>query len=437
MQMVSTSATSYIAKLRLFTQVPTLQDLPSYHLFPLRHVICEYFNNAKSSPLTPYGFSNFAQYEHEMQSVHVGIDDSIVFDWTFQTVKNYNLPGAKAVFTGNKGLTKELITLAIVPMVKVSEISHLSIKKRGQFAPGALYTDTCPNNDEFWKATFGNRLETRRGLFHLMHRIVDTLDPRCGDLYLKGLVGLKNCVYQYHQDDEHALLDALLMGKFIGQVFSNDGVEAIWHSKRWNQRFSSFLRKVINCPNIIQTRLKDFLATYQDALGVQGRPVFTRKTPHATEEQFKKVLRVSDVIDVDSYKRIDPGPGSRHKLAKWKSKHPELTLEQVHGFLAHFGNTRMNKRLADTLTPHSWRCCRKQSKAAMEAWDKPCFYDHSFLQFLNEQAKGLGLPLVFVDVHKIDIDNGEVFLSKYFDQQMARNHSNPPMQWTGIPVKVF
>jgi hypothetical protein len=47
---------------------------------------------------------------------------------------------------------------------------------------------------------------------------------------------------------------------------------------------------------------------------------------------------------------MDPGPGKRHKLPKWKSKCPEFSLEQVHGFLAHFGNTGMNKRLADTLS---------------------------------------------------------------------------------------
>ena len=117
-----------------------------------RAAIREYFNNAKRSPLAPYGFSGFARYEREMLSVNVGIGDSIAFDWTSQTVKNYNLPDAKAVFTGNKGSTKEIIALAIVPTVKVSDISHLlqqSIKKRSQFAPRALYTDTCPTMTNF------------------------------------------------------------------------------------------------------------------------------------------------------------------------------------------------------------------------------------------------------------------------------------------------
>ena len=406
---------------------------------PTGAAIREYFDNAEHCPLTPYGFSNFARYEREMQSVTVCTGENVAFDWTFQTIKNYNLPGAKAVFTGNKGSTNEIIAIAIVPTVKVSEISHLlqqSILKRRQFAPGAVYTDTCPNNDEFWKATFGDQLETRLGLFHLMHRIVETLDPRCGDLYWKCLVQLKKCVYEYHQEDEDGLLDALLTGKFNGEVFTDDDIKAIRHSKRWNQRFTSFLRKVINHKNIIQTRLKDWVTTYRDAADDQGRPVFTRKTVQVTEEQHKKVQLVSDVRDVESYARIDPGPGSRHNLPKWKSKRPESSLERVHGFLAHFGNTGMNKRLADTLTlggaaeynmKQRWKHGTKPVGIPSVFVNKPRFYDHSFLQYLNELAEGLGLPLVFADVHKINNDNGEVFLSKYFEAQIARNLSKTPM----------
>jgi hypothetical protein len=48
-----------------------------------------------------------------MQSVSVSENEKVAFDWTFQTIKNYNLPGTKAIFTGNKGSTKEIITLAV------------------------------------------------------------------------------------------------------------------------------------------------------------------------------------------------------------------------------------------------------------------------------------------------------------------------------------
>ena len=60
-----------------------------------------------------------------MQSVNVGASDQVAFDWTCQTIKNCNLPGAKAGFTGIKGSTKEIVALAIVPMTTVSDISHL------------------------------------------------------------------------------------------------------------------------------------------------------------------------------------------------------------------------------------------------------------------------------------------------------------------------
>jgi hypothetical protein len=55
--------------------------------------------------------------------------------------------------------------------------------------------------------------------------------------------------------------------------------------------------------------------------------------------------------------------------------------------------------------------------------DLPRFYDHSFLHHLNERAKKCGLPPVFDDVHLVGKNNGEVYLSKYFEQQMVRNQT--------------
>ena len=129
-----------------------------------------------------------------MQSVNVSENDKVAFDWTFQMTKNYfNLPDAKAVFTGNKGSTNEIITLAVVPTTAVNQISHLllqSKEKRKEFKPAVLYTDTCPHNQTFWKDIFGNYLETKLGLFHLLHRIMDTLDSKC-QLYWKSEADLR------------------------------------------------------------------------------------------------------------------------------------------------------------------------------------------------------------------------------------------------------
>jgi hypothetical protein len=114
-----------------------------------------------------------------MQSVNLDENVKVAFDWTFQTIKNYNLPGAKAVFTANKGSAKEIITVAIVPIIAASQISHMLLQSKEQrkvFKPAVLYTDTCPHNNTFWKDIFGIYLETKLGLFHLIHRIMDTLD---------------------------------------------------------------------------------------------------------------------------------------------------------------------------------------------------------------------------------------------------------------------
>ena len=58
-----------------------------------------------------YGYSHAKRNEREIQSVDVEEGENVAFDWTFQAVKNYNLPGAKAIFIGNKGSTKEIVEM--------------------------------------------------------------------------------------------------------------------------------------------------------------------------------------------------------------------------------------------------------------------------------------------------------------------------------------
>jgi hypothetical protein len=145
-------------------------------------VVRSSFKDAKNSKLTPHGFSHFERYEREMQSVNASQDDKVAFDSTFQTTKKCNSPGADAVFTGNKeGTTKEIVTLATVPTTAASQTSHLllqSREKRKQFKPAVLCTDTCPHNEQFWKATFGTYLETKLGLFRLLHPTMDNINSQ-------------------------------------------------------------------------------------------------------------------------------------------------------------------------------------------------------------------------------------------------------------------
>ena len=108
-----------------------------------------------------------------------------------------------------------------------------------------MYTDTCPHNESFWKSIYGASLETKLGLFHLLHRIYDTLDPRC-NLYWKCLVQLKNAVYTYFEEDEAGLLAALKDGSFSKTNKKLSDAETrrdLRHSKRWKQRCGEFLQK--------------------------------------------------------------------------------------------------------------------------------------------------------------------------------------------------
>jgi hypothetical protein len=124
-------------------------------------------------PLTPYGYSQYDRNVHEIQNVKIGPFDAITIDWTyFQVIKNYNLPGAKAMFTANIGRTKEVFALVLVASTSVSQVSHMLIEilpKRPNFNPSVLYHNRCPHNQDFWRMIFGANLNMRLGLFHLLH----------------------------------------------------------------------------------------------------------------------------------------------------------------------------------------------------------------------------------------------------------------------------
>ena len=129
-----------------------------------------------------------------------------------------------------------------VPTTAAKDISHLlnhTISKCN-FQPSQVYTDICPNNDEFWKETFGCDVKTKLGLFHLMHRIVDTIDKH-SELYWEAMVELKNCFYTYHAEDDANLIEALKNGHFGGKKYMDEEFNALKHSKQWNQRYSAYL----------------------------------------------------------------------------------------------------------------------------------------------------------------------------------------------------
>ncbi len=420
---------------------------PSYHDFvrglstPNPAAIRALYSSGYYSALTPYGYSQYNRNVREIQNVNIGPDDAFALDWTFQVIKNYNLPGAKAMFTANVGRTNEVFALALVSSTSVSQVSHMLVnilEKRENFKPSVLYHDTCPHNQDFWRMLFGSNLEVRLGLFHLLHRIVDTLDSKC-ELYWKGLVSLKKIVYRYNDKDLAGLHTSLRDGSFSrdGMRYSPTQINELRHSKRWKERCDPFLKKIILPGPIIAHGIERWIVEFKDKADGLGRPLFTLKTEKIAREQTKKVKWVQDPPNMKMYKKIPAGKRSTHQLPKWLSNRPESGLEKFHEFLAHLANTGSGSVLDDALNlggtaKHNvkarWKDQVNKQKllgqdihGTQEDAEEPEFYDHSYLDLLNRRGISLGWGKMFDFVVTPREDNGEVFLSKYFEQQEKRN----------------
>jgi hypothetical protein len=75
---------------------------------------------------------------------------------------------------------------------------------------------------------------------------MDMLNSKC-KLYWKSVVKLRNAIYRYLVEDEAALLNALKDGSFSkrGKTLSNTEISDFQHNKKWKQRYSKFLCKLI------------------------------------------------------------------------------------------------------------------------------------------------------------------------------------------------
>jgi hypothetical protein len=402
--------------------------------------------------LTPYGYSQRERCERELQSVKAEKGDTVAFDWTFQVIKNYNLPGAKALFTANKGSTREIFALAIVQSTALKEVSHLLtqiVKKRKTMNPSVIYTDTCPDGIDFYKKIFGPTVCMRLGLFHMMQRITSTLDKKC-ELYPKAIAKLKEAFYTYNEDDEAALLASLKDGTLsaTGEGMTDSQIAEIRLSKQWKQRYDTYLRKNILSPPLIQNRLSGWMLDWLDQKDACQNELFGYKTTQAINEQLTKTFWVSDPQDITMYKPIPAARNAKHKLPKWHSNRPESALEKFHEALATYANGGTGRELADVLTlsgtsDHNIRCRWKEHQNArrldgelqdefVHFEEEPPFWDHSLLGVINQLAQAQGYPRVFNFCVEIESDNGEKFLSQYFFTQKQRNQENGQEKNTGM-----
>jgi hypothetical protein len=105
-----------------------------------------------------------------------------------------------------------------------SQISHMLLQSKENLTPQCYIRTLAHTTEAFWKDIFGTYLETKLGLFHLLHRIMDT--SNCDELYWKSVVKLRNALYTYFGEDEATLLKALKDGSFskTGETLSNTDI---------------------------------------------------------------------------------------------------------------------------------------------------------------------------------------------------------------------
>jgi hypothetical protein len=304
---------------------------------------------AERSSLTPMGISNFERHNLEIQSV--GCSKVVAIDWTFAVVKNYFGAGPKACFT-SMNENGEVCTLALVATTKVEEIAHLveQMRRRPDFRPQAIFTDTWPHNQQFWFLIFGS-ITGCLGIFHYMKRMVDTLRTNhCK--YWDAIIALKDAIYRYDREDYHNLLNALKTGTMAKdkKCYTDGDIKELRHSKKFKQRYAKYLRKFLNRGTDIAQRLLEWKDAFKNQIDpTSGRKLFTEDTKAAVENQIMHVEDIQFPENMEMYRMIPPGPRSTHKLPSYRSVNPEPMLESWHGRFAHFGNTGMRAGLADCL----------------------------------------------------------------------------------------
>jgi hypothetical protein len=403
---------------------------------------------AERSSLTHSKISNYQRHKLEIQSV--GCSKVFAIDWTFAVVKNYILPGATACFTSMVE-TGEVCALGLVATTKVDEIAHLveQTRRRPHFKPKAIFTDTWPHNQKFWFMIFGP-ITGCLGIFHFMKRMIDTLRSNHFK-YWDAVIALKDAIYRYESADYQNLYQSLRAGTMAKdkKCYSAAEINELRHSKKWKQRYAKYLRKVLHRAPEIEQRLLDWKRTFKEQVDpTSGHKLFTSDTKSAVENQVKHVHDIQFPTGMEMYKTILPGPRSTHNLPSYRSINPEPMLESWHGRFAHFGNRGMAPGIADVLhlqgSAHGNVVVRHKLAMMNEEEegnttdtleppghlrDQPVLKDHCLGKYINELVEKSGSRKVpYRNIRPIFGDNGEVYLSEYYEQQAQRNRdpSNRP-----------
>ena len=411
-----------------------------------------YYCQGEQSEHTVYGYSNKDRYVREIQSVGSSPDENVkavVIDWTFQALKTYKglgTQGGKCMFTmkvvGDRG--KRTAGAVIVPNTAAASISHFMInmvtKREGLQKVALIFTDEWPSASAFWADIFGHHIVGRLGLFHAIKRVTDTIERGEDWEFFNGMLyDLRLCFYEFDSDDMGNVVAALTAGTMTKDKhrYTAKEIEAFRKTPDWNRRFSRHIRKCIYKGPLIAQKLEEFRMKYQDLHDGNGKKRFTKETSKAIDDLLKKVHHVGDLPDqFTPYREIPAGPNSTHGLPSYESLRPESTLEKFHHTLAHFGNLGMSKDLADTILLRGiaednvrieHQRGPKNPDIPSRFEDEPEYFDQSELSWLNSLGEQKGYVEIFKGARQPPVNNGEVFLSKYLDQEMKRKSKKASM----------
>ena len=238
------------------------------------------YERAEYSSLQPYRSSNVERYTWEIQSVKVNKDIVPLLP----VVRAYkDREHIEAFADGNVGRTREIIGVWAVPSTKLSDVSHAITQaaKERTLEPAVITTDTIPRGIDFWESTFGKQLKCRLGLFHHIHRIVDTLDSKC-ELYWPCLVEITDAIYKYNDGDWSKLVKALNDGTLDreGKKHHEDEIVEMRLSK------IKYRRKDFHTVSCNKVKLTEWIGDWEHKEDNSGRKVFSYKTANATRDQF-------------------------------------------------------------------------------------------------------------------------------------------------------
>jgi hypothetical protein len=91
--------------------------------------------------------------------------------------------------------------------------------------------------------------------------------------------------------------DGLVFYK-LNQKYSDREIYDLRHSKRWKERYGSYLRKRVLSGTTIGHNLSKWIDEFKSRTDATGQPVFSQRTIKVTVEQMKKVKHASDHLGV-------------------------------------------------------------------------------------------------------------------------------------------